>query len=473
MIVANALYRPGPLGAGMHDMYCSYKHKQKEIQYLHPKMGEILSETYGIMVYQENIMKLAQGLAGFTGGQADSLRKAIGKKDKVLMEEARNRFSEGCVKNGVDLDIAKKIFEQIEFFGDYGFNKCLSGDTKVLNKADGSKFTLKELEGIFSKSNSDCRYVDLPIVLDSYVDGEIVEDEVLDVFETGEKEIYEIELDNGMIIKCTLDHKFYCSDDKPHTVKEIMEKEFEIIYEESYNISMSKCRIKSIKSIGKQMTYNVTMKGDQHNYKIVSDSGAGVYSRNSHSAGYALTAFQTAWLKYYYPLEFMCNLLTSEINNTDKNEKLGMYMDAAERMRIGIAPQDINKSGLEFKITTIYKKLTKTYEPGIVKPLTMLNGVGEKAVTSIVASQPYKDLEDFVRRTDGRVVNSRVFNALVEAGCMDCWKVGKDILIRDYPEIKKRVEKEEKQREKQEKYMEKFECGSIFDLPDLTEEIKV
>jgi len=236
---------------------------------------------------------------------------------------------------------------------------------------------------------------------------------------------------------------------------------------------MLKCRIKSIKSIGKQMTYNVTMKGDQHNYKVVSDSGVGVYSRNSHSAGYALTAFQTAWLKYYYPLEFMCNLLTSEINNSDKNEKLGMYMDAAERMRIGIAPQDINKSGLEFKITTIYKKLTKTYEPGIVKPLTMLNGVGEKAVTSIVASQPYKDLEDFVRRTDGRVVNSRVFDALVEAGCMDCWKVEKDILIRDYPEIKKRVEKEEKQREKQEKYMEKFEHGSIFDLPDLTEEIKV
>jgi DNA polymerase-3 subunit alpha len=231
MIVANALYRPGPLGAGMHDMYCDYKHGRKQIQYLHPKMGEALKDTYGIMIYQENIMRVAQKLAGFTGGQADSLRKAIGKKDKVLMEEAKKSFIEGCVKHSIDKEIAEKIFAQIEYFGGYGFNKCLSGDTKVLNKADGSKFTLKELEGIFSKSNSDWRYVDLPIVLDSYVDGEIVEDEVLDVFETGEKEIYEIELDNGMIIKCTLDHKFYCSDGKPHTVKEIMEKELEIIYE--------------------------------------------------------------------------------------------------------------------------------------------------------------------------------------------------------------------------------------------------
>lgn len=236
---------------------------------------------------------------------------------------------------------------------------------------------------------------------------------------------------------------------------------------------MQKCRIKSVKSIGKQMTYNVTMKSNQHNYKVVSDSNVGVYTANSHSAAYAFIAFQTAWLKYYYPLEFMCNLLTSEINNSDKNEKLEMYVQAAIRMRIGIAPPDINKSGLEFKINTIYKKMTKTYEPGIVRPLTMLSGVGEKAVTSIVANQPYKDLEEFTRKTDSRVVNSRVFNTLVEAGCMDCWKVEKDILLRDYPEIKKRIEKEEKQKEKQEKYMEKFEHGSIFDLGNLTEEIKV
>lgn len=235
MIVANALYRPGPLGAGMHDMYCDYKHKRKNVTYLHPKMGDALKDTYGIMIYQENIMRVAQRLAGFTGGQADSLRKAVGKKDKDLLQEMKKLFVDGCVKNTIEKEIASKIFEQIEFFGDYGFNKCLSGDTIVLNKIDNFYYTLRDL----------CDYqfgqkYNKPIVLDSYVDGRIVDDEIVEVFETGEKEIYEVELNNGIIIKCTLDHKFYCSDGKPHTVKEIMEKDLEILYDENSEIKEGK-----------------------------------------------------------------------------------------------------------------------------------------------------------------------------------------------------------------------------------------
>jgi len=234
MIVANALYRPGPLGAGVHDMYCNYKHGRKDIEYLHPKMGEALEDTYGIMIFQENIMKVAQVLAGFTGGQADTLRKAMGKKIPELLAEQKALFVEGCKKNDIEKTIAEKIFAQIDYFSGYGFNKCLAGDTTVHNKSDGKVYTLRELADMFPPKGSWGEYVgDEPFVLDSYLDGEVVEDEVVEVFETGEKEIYEIELESGIIIKCTLDHKFYCEDGNPHTVQEILDEDLEILYEKN------------------------------------------------------------------------------------------------------------------------------------------------------------------------------------------------------------------------------------------------
>jgi DNA polymerase-3 subunit alpha len=126
MIVANALYRPGPLGAKMHLLYADYKHGRKPIDPLHPKMKDILKDTYSIMVYQENVMKISQELAGFTRGMSDTLRKAVGKKNPELLEKQKNLFIDGCEKNGIIRETATKIFEQIEYFGGYGFNKSHS-----------------------------------------------------------------------------------------------------------------------------------------------------------------------------------------------------------------------------------------------------------------------------------------------------------------------------------------------------------
>ena len=302
LIVANALYRPGPLGADVDDMYCDYKHGKKKIEYLHPKMGDVLNDTYGIMIFQENIMKVAQVIAGFTGGQADTLRKAVGKKDADLLKQQKDLFIRGCIKNGVQDDIAEKIFAQIDFFAGYGFNK-------------------------------------------------------------------------------------------------------------------------------------------------------------SHSAAYAYLAYQTAWLKYYYPLEFMCNLLTSEIGNEDK---LNMYLGQAVRMKIGCAKEDINRSGLAFKISKI-ETASKKVVMGLIKPLTGLKGVGAKAVQNIVENQPYKNIEEFLRKIDSRVVNVRVFKTLVEAGCMDSWNTsGADLLIQ-HENAKKKLDKERKEKRKQDKKMAEIGGGTLFD----------
>ena len=301
LIVANALYRPGPLGEGMHDMYAEYKRDPEKIKYIHPKMGEILKETYGIFVFQENLMKVSQEMAGFTGGQADILRKVVGKKDPSLIKKEKldDLFVEGCVKNGISKEIAIKIFEQMYHFAGYGFNK-------------------------------------------------------------------------------------------------------------------------------------------------------------SHSAAYGFIAYQTAWLRHYYPIEYMCNLLTSEINNTDKGLKMSIYWDTtSEKMRIPIYKAHINKSGHEFIIDRLEGKEI------LRAPFTMLKGVGSKSVDSIVKGQPYKDLEDFVRRTDARVVNTRVFSTIVEAGCMDeAWKLPRALLLKQYDELKKKIEKEKKEIAKAEK--KKVKGASLF-----------
>jgi len=305
MIVANALYRPGPLGAGVHEMYCNYKHGRQEIKYLHPKMGEALQSTYGMMVFQENIMQVAVKLAGFTDAQSDTLRYAVGKKIPELLAQQKALFIDGCVKNDIDKSIAQKIFEQIDYFAGYGFNK-------------------------------------------------------------------------------------------------------------------------------------------------------------SHSAAYAFLAYQTCWLKTYYHIEFMCNLLTSEINNNDKNEKLNAYIRAAAKMGVPCLKHDINRSGLQFKIEKSQNKEGKDVDI-LRSPFTILPGVGAKAVQNIVDNQPFANLDEFITKIDARVVNVRVFSTLVNSGCMDAaWGTSHKALLEEYPKRKKEMQKLKKNREKQIAKMSKFGTESLF-----------
>jgi len=121
IIAMVALYRPGPM-EWIPD-YIAGKHKKKQVSYLHPKLAPILEKTYGVAIYQEQVMQIARDLAGFTMGQADVLRKAVGKKIASLLAEQKEKFVEGCVKNGVYQEMAEKVFSFIEPFAGYGFNR--------------------------------------------------------------------------------------------------------------------------------------------------------------------------------------------------------------------------------------------------------------------------------------------------------------------------------------------------------------
>jgi len=122
----NALYRPGPLDSGMIDSYINRKKGIEEVTFLHPILREILEDTYGVIVFQEQVLKIANKMAGYSMGKADLLRKAMGKKVKALMDAQKKEFLAGADRMGIERSISEEVFHQIETFARYGFNKAHS-----------------------------------------------------------------------------------------------------------------------------------------------------------------------------------------------------------------------------------------------------------------------------------------------------------------------------------------------------------
>ena len=133
LVASNALMRPGPLDAGMHKVYCARKRGEEPVSYLLPELREILEATYGVITYQEQVMRIAQRLAGISLAEADVLRKAVGKKDSDLIKLELGKFIEKAVERGHGRKIIEEIAGQIETFGRYGFNKSHSVAYSILS----------------------------------------------------------------------------------------------------------------------------------------------------------------------------------------------------------------------------------------------------------------------------------------------------------------------------------------------------
>lgn len=126
LIAVNALYRPGPLGSGMVDDFIDRRHGHKKTTYAFPELEPILSETYGVIVYQEQVMKIASVIGGYTLGGADILRRAMGKKKADVMAEQKELFCQGAIKSGFDRKKSEELFDLMAYFAGYGFNKSHS-----------------------------------------------------------------------------------------------------------------------------------------------------------------------------------------------------------------------------------------------------------------------------------------------------------------------------------------------------------
>lgn len=200
IIAMAALYRPGPM-EWIPD-YIAGKHKRKQLTYLHPKLEPILAKTYGVAIYQEQVMQMARDLAGFTMAQADVLRKAMGKKIPALLAEQKDKFIKGCVAQGLDAKLGEKVFAFIEPFAGYGFNRCLVGDTLILNSQTGEPIKLKDIYYKYQKKEK------MPTVLTLTDNLKLKKGQITAVYNNGIKNIFEIKTRLGKTIKATANHPF-------------------------------------------------------------------------------------------------------------------------------------------------------------------------------------------------------------------------------------------------------------------------
>src|SRR6266853_1099335 len=188
IIAMVALYRPGPMD--LIEDFVNRKHGRAPITYEHPLMESHLQETYGVMVYQEQVMRLAADLAGLSLGEADTLRKAMGKKDRELMAQQREKFIAGCKANKIDARKGERIWDLIEKFAGYGFNKCLTADTRI-EMADGSH-----------KAITAIRAGDVVLTKDGPYRARAARP-------SGVRLVGRLHLGNGMSVRCTPDHPIF------------------------------------------------------------------------------------------------------------------------------------------------------------------------------------------------------------------------------------------------------------------------
>lgn len=192
-----ALYRPGPME--MIPQYIERKHNPQLISYLDPRLEEILDRSYGVITYQDDVMMTAIKLAGYSWLEADKLRKAMGKKIPEVMAEQKKKLLIGFVENGMSRENAKQLWQLIEPFAAYGFNKCVTGDTRIHDATTGKICTVAEL---YTSSHTITT-----LALDA-AEQKIVFAPVSAVMQNGVKHVYELLTRSGKRIKATNNHPF-------------------------------------------------------------------------------------------------------------------------------------------------------------------------------------------------------------------------------------------------------------------------
>ncbi|HXD85132.1 MAG TPA: DNA polymerase III subunit alpha [Urbifossiella sp.] len=198
LIAVLALYRPGPLSGGMVDSYVNRKHGRETWDYPHPVLKDILDETYGVMVYQEQIMRILNRLGGIDLSKSYACIKAISKKVEEKIASTKTDFLSGCQERGVAGAIAEDIFEKIVFFAGYGFNKCVAASTVITDARTGERTTVGEL---FSTR----RTFTIHAMNDG---GKLVPRTVTDVMWNGRKKVYRLRTELGHEIVATGNHPF-------------------------------------------------------------------------------------------------------------------------------------------------------------------------------------------------------------------------------------------------------------------------
>ena len=400
-----ALYRPGPLDSGMMQQYIDGKNGAS-VDYLCDAYKEITKNTFGVIVYQEQCMKLAMKMAGYSLGEADMLRKVIGRKEMTKIDAAVKEFITRCMENGYSHEIAEKVGMQIKAAGRYLFNKCLSGrECVVTHTGARTKRSIRELYRFFhddkyNKSQLDPWNVHGVKACSMDNDGKIVENYIVDVRESGVMPVFILVTESGKQVRCTLNHKI----PTPDGTKLLVEMS---VGDSVYVSDVLNTHIEKVSAISyecDEMCYDVEMDDPYHNF-VTSN---GIVVCNSHSVAYGRLSYKTAYLKAHFPVQFMCALL----NTKDKQKDILPCIANCKAMGIRILPPSFFEGNREWEIVD---------NVSIRVGLTYIKGVGKELVTE--KCNAFNDREMLTTWNDIVAYNSSdVIKSLICAGALDFLK---------------------------------------------------
>lgn len=400
-----ALYRPGPLDSGMMQQYIDGKNGAA-VDYLCDAYKEVTKNTFGVIVYQEQCMKLAMKMAGYSLGEADMLRKVIGRKEMTKIDAAVKEFISRCMEHGYSHEIAEKVGIQIKAAGRYLFNKCLSGrECVVTHTGARTKRSIRELYRFFhddkyNKSQLDPWNVHGVKACSMDNDGKIVENYIVDVRESGVMPVFILVTEPGKQVRCTLNHKI----PTPDGTKLLVEMS---VGDSVYVSDVLNTHIEKVSAISyecDEMCYDVEMDDPYHNF-VTSN---GIVVCNSHSVAYGRLSYKTAYLKAHFPVQFMCALL----NTKDKQKDILPCIANCKAMGIRILPPSFFEGNREWEIVD---------NVSIRVGLTYIKGVGKELVTE--KCNAFNDREMLTTWKDIVAYNSSdVVKSLICAGALDFLK---------------------------------------------------
>jgi len=456
LIAAVALYRPGPMDNHYHEVYVKCKNEGRKPTYLWGT-EDITKDTYGLLVYQEQIMQIFQKIGGLTMKEADDIRRAMGKMKLDVLLKWKDRAEKGFLERGCPIESFNETWDSMIFFARYSFNKCLSGDEKIyLYNSNGSlkPLTIKEmyelrktkpptlyknkLERLHEKFNR--RGFGYSSSLKE--DGTLVKNKIVDIIYQGKKDLYKMVLKNGTSIEITKNHKFPTSNGEKELDK-IDIKNDKIYFTRHFNLDRANFQrkgtntelveVESISFSRIDDVYDVEMEDPYHTFTV--DSG--IVTSNSHSTAYALTGYISQFLKVFFPIEFW----TVALDYANEKDTLNYLSEIIQAKKIGIKPPDINKSEISM--------ISDQTSGNIFWGIGSIKGIGEDTAAQIIDERKkngsYISLVEFIERHTftGSRVKKQTYEALISSGAFDILyelegKEGKRVtLINQFREIKK------------------------------------
>lgn len=474
-----SLYRPGPMES--IPRYIERKHNPALVTYLDPRMKDILRESYGVITYQDDVLLIAIQLAGYSWLEADKLRKAMGKKIPAVMEAEKEKLKEGLTRNGMSAEKAEELWHLIEPFAAYGFNKCLTGDTRIIDTKSGRPWTIRELYE--SKHTISVHTMNAELQLESQPIGAVIEN--------GIKPVFALRTRSGRIITATANHPFHTINGwktldtltkgiriatprtlptkGKHTEREhpaIGTKDSipadilinirhamaihaytpktlscatglapRLFMHDTRKIGYQRSVIQKIGTILKEPEITAYATSDIYWDEIASIKPAGkemtydltVPPHHNFVANdiivhnsHAASYGRVAYQTAYMKANYPTEYMTAVLTaDSGDVEKIAEIVAECKRMGIAVLPPDINESFGQFTIVRGQKDAPAKIRFGLYSIKNFGEGIGNAIITERSTHGPFASLTNFLERIKDRNLNKKSLEALVQCGALD------------------------------------------------------